>query len=307
MLGGVTANFWRLVIGTILLGLLAHLTGMGLGGAALPVFLVSGLIGFGLGDAAYFHALPHLGPRLTILMVQCLAAPIAALVEWVWLDTSLTGRQMAFGAMTLAGVAVALAPAGRARLLPSRGCGRASEPVPSQSFAFSRQPSTGFVVHGAVKGLFFGLVAAAGQGIGAVLSRKAYSISARTGENMDSISAAYQRIVGGVGVAGVLLAWVWMKQRRRGFVPAAERPDWKKAWPWVAANALAGSVLGVSCYQWALKTSGTGIVLPIVATAPIVILPFSYFMDGEKPSRRSFVGGVIAVAGVIGLTTSTRA
>jgi drug/metabolite transporter (DMT)-like permease len=276
LLGSVEANFWRLGLGAVTLGLLARLAGHGLEGAALPVFLLSGLVGFGIGDSAYFHALPHLGPRLTILMVQCLAAPIAAVVEWIWLGTSLTARQIGFAAMILAGVALALAPEKK-----------------------SGQP----VVHGAASGLFFGFVAAAGQGIGAVLSRKGYSIAAHAGQRLDSITAAYQRIIGGMLVAAGFFAWGRFQKRRSGAKDGPARPGLRKVWPWVVANSMSGCVLGVICYQWALKSSGTGLVLPIVATAPIVIIPFSYAIDGGKPSRRSLAGGIIAVAGVAGLTS----
>jgi len=276
-MGSVAANFWRLVTGAVLLGIWAHLFGAGLGGAALKVFLVSGLVGFGVGDAAYFQALSRLGPRLTILMVQCLAAPIAAVAEWAWLGSAPTGWQMAFGAVILAGVALALAPG------------------PGTKIGMEKRTPAG------AGGIFFGVTAAAGQGLGAVLSRKAFGIARAAGENMDSVTAAYQRILGGLGLVGILILWQWARERRAaaGGAPVVDRG---RAWGWVLANATAGCVLGVSCYQWALKTAGTGIVLPIVATAPIVIIPFSYWLDGEKPSVRSVAGGVIAVAGVAGLT-----
>jgi drug/metabolite transporter (DMT)-like permease len=67
-------------------------------------------------------------------------------------------------------------------------------------------------------------------------------------------------------------------------------------------NAVCGPVIGVSCYQWALATTPSGLVLPIVATTPLVIVPFSYLIEGERPSRRSLVGGAIAVSGAVALT-----
>ncbi len=67
----------------------------------------------------------------------------------------------------------------------------------------------------------------------------------------------------------------------------------------MAANAISGSALGVSCFQWALKTTPTGIVLPIVATTPLVIIPFSRYIEGERPTARSLWGGVVAVIGAV--------
>ena len=42
--------------------------------------------------------------------------------------------------------------------------------------------------------------------------------------------------------------------------------------------------------------------MTILATTPIVVIPFAFLFEGEKPGPRSRFGGVIAVAGAIGLT-----
>jgi drug/metabolite transporter (DMT)-like permease len=80
-------------------------------------------------------------------------------------------------------------------------------------------------------------------------------------------------------------------------LPEAEK--WRRAWPWVLANSFAGQTLGVTCYQWALKTTCSGLVLAIVATTPLVVIPFASIVEGEKIETRSVVGGLIAVAGAI--------
>src|SRR5438093_4572679 len=81
---------------------------------------------------------------------------------------------------------------------------------------------------------------------------------------------------------------------------------WRKAWPWVLLNGLAGPALGVSCFQWALKTTPTGVVLPIVAITPLVIIPFSYHLEGERPTRRSLAGGALAVLAAAALAWVTN-
>jgi drug/metabolite transporter (DMT)-like permease len=70
----------------------------------------------------------------------------------------------------------------------------------------------------------------------------------------------------------------------------------------VLANALAGQTLGVTCMQWALKTTQAGIVTAIIATTPLVLLPMTRIVEGEKIGLRPLIGAVIAVSGVIGLT-----
>jgi drug/metabolite transporter (DMT)-like permease len=144
-------------------------------------------------------------------------------------------------------------------------------------------------------GILFGALAAICQALGAVLSRKAFAMAQHAGENIDGITAAYQRVLGGVLVTAVLL---WIVKRREP-PPGDTGKRWSKAWPWVLLNGLSGPALGVSCYQWALKTAPTGIVLPIVAITPIVIIPFSRYIEGERPTWRSLAGGLVAVSGAV--------
>ncbi len=162
--------------------------------------------------------------------------------------------------------------------------------------------------HQLVWGLGFGLLAAVCQALGAVLSRKAFAMARLAGEDIDGITAAYQRIVGGVAVGALFLLFVKRNSildtliGGTGAASAQPQPDrWHLAWPWVLLNGLAGPALGVSCYQWALKTTPTGVVLPIVAITPLVIIPFSYHLEGERPTIRSLAGGALAVAGAVAL------
>ena len=79
LIGGTEANFWRLASAAVMLGVWAYGFGMGMGGQALPVFVLSGVAGIGIGDVAMFQALPRLGSRLSLLLIECLSAPFGAL------------------------------------------------------------------------------------------------------------------------------------------------------------------------------------------------------------------------------------
>ena len=266
-LGGVTANFWRILLATFVLGLWAHTKGQGTGGAAFSIFLWSGVLGFGLGDVALYQALPRIGSRLSILLVHCLAAPFAAAVEWSWLGTRMSATQMIAGALILFGVALALAPGRHLNV--------------SRRVFWS--------------GVLGGVLAAIGQALGAVVSRQAYRVAAHAGEHVDAVTAAYQRILAGLAIAFVI--WIFVKTRDRKS-PSDIPAGCARVWPWVIINALSGPALGVACYQWALSGHGTGVVLPIVALTPLVIIPFSRYVEGERPRKRSLAGGAIAVIGV---------
>jgi drug/metabolite transporter (DMT)-like permease len=275
LLGGTEANFWRLALATGFLAIWAYTFGQGASGASFPLFLLSGIIGVGA-DVFLFQALPRIGSRLSLLIIQCFSAISAAAVEWLWLGTKLTMTQTAACIIILAGVAVALAPGKHLNESPSR----------------------------LAAGIAFGLLAAFGNGLGAVLSRKAYAVAAAAGQNIDGGTAAYQRLIGGLFVAAVTLLVVKRREilgqatpDAPARVPAMEK--WRRAGPWVLANAFAGQTLGVSCYQWALKTTPTGLVLAIVATAPLVVIPFSRIFESEPIAPRSVIGGAIAVTGAV--------
>ena len=110
MLGSQSANLARQAVALLILGLWAHCFGQGMRGPGLPLFILSGVLGFGLGDITLFEALPRLGAGLTVLIVQCLAVPIGAITEWLWLGTRITPTQMVSAVVILAGVVLAIAP-----------------------------------------------------------------------------------------------------------------------------------------------------------------------------------------------------
>lgn len=276
-LGSVRANVGRLAVAAVILGLFAHTVGNGFASASTGWFLLSGLIGMGIGDLGVYGALPLLGSRLTVLMTQCLAAPIAALGEWWWLGTTLTTTQILWGLLILAGVAVAISPS---KSSPPR--------VKIKPIGFA-----------------LGLLAAAGQGFGALVSRKGVDVATAAGEVAQTatfgLNAAYHRIL-----AGFVFAALWgLALRAANRLPPAPTPPapFKKAFGLTVANGLAGPVLGVGCYQWALATTPSGLVLPIVATAPLISIPIAYWLENDRPTRRAIIGGVVAVAGCIALTT----
>jgi drug/metabolite transporter (DMT)-like permease len=265
-LGSTRANFWRLMVAVLLLGGWAHLIGRGLGGASFGWFFLGGVVGFGIGGIAMFQSLPRLGSNLSTLIVQCGSAVVAAVTEFAWLGTTLRPMQIACAALTLAGVIVALLPRSMPRVAPAEWR----------------------------VGLAWALLSAAGQGVGAVISRKAFAVAAAFQDRIDPGSAAYQRALGGLLVAAIAMVFVsaWRSESPRA-------PG--RAWPWVGGNALTGPVFGVTCYQWALRTTPAGIVQPIVAAAPLLTIPLAAWLEGTRPRATYYIGAVLAVLGVSGL------
>jgi drug/metabolite transporter (DMT)-like permease len=270
-LGSQRANLARQIVALLLLGVWAHLWGQGLNGSTLAIFFISGVVGFGLGDWALFEAFPRIGSGLTVLLCQCLAVPIAAVTEWIWLGTRLSVLQMGASAIILVGITLALIPARNSAV-----------PVGHR-----------------LAGTIFGVIAAAGQGWGAVISRYGFARAHEAGFAVDGITTAYQRIWGGVVSIALLLMLRQLTRRWHSPGAVALRPDWRLGWPWILANAVTGAVLGVSCYQWALKSTPSAIVLPIVATTPLITMAIAAVFEGFRPPPRAVIGAILGVVGVV--------
>ncbi|MDF7800395.1 DMT family transporter [Pontiellaceae bacterium B1224] len=282
-LGENAANFWRLFMAVIALGLLAVWGGIPLGHDAFSWLFLSGIIGFGFGDIGVWFALPRIGSRLTLLMVHCIAAPLSGLAEWWWLGTTITALQIAALVIILAGISLALFP------------DREREHAAKRRY-FS--------------GILFGLLAATGQSIGAVVSRKAFSVLSV--ENFQPLeagvsdyiflgaSSGFVRLAGGILIAGgfwLISRWVTTWQTPPEEVRRKDPMSGKLRN--ILLCAAAGPILGVTCYQWALATTPSVIVQVVVSTSPLVILPLTYFLEHDRLSRHSIVGTLIAVGGVI--------
>src|SRR6516164_7942692 len=113
---------------------------------------------------------------------------------------------------------------------------------------------------------------------GPVLSRKAYALVHAAGQRIDGGNAAFQRVVGGLLIAGLFLLLV-----KRCALQQTNRPGdsatqlisgkWRIIWPWRLLTCLAGQTLVVICMRRALDTTLAGVVLAMIATAPLVVIP----------------------------------
>lgn len=273
LVGALTANVARIWLAVGFLGIFALAHGGALRGAALPIFIFSGVVGYGLGDVPLFAAYPRLGSRLTSLLMQCLSSPFAAALEWLWLGTRPGAAALACGAMILAGVGLAVAPG-------KTVAGEATNPG-----------------HRTV-GLVFGVLAALGQAGGAVISRKAFAVAKAAGDHIDGFTASFQRVLGGVAIISAVFVVTRGFRREQRVEP---RANWRAAWPWIVATALCGATLGVSFFQRALATTPSAVVMPMIALTPLFVVPFAYGLERERPTVRSLLGGAVAVGAAAAL------
>ena len=219
----------------------------------------SGFFGFFLCDICLFKSMLMLGPRLTLLLFS-LSPPIAAIISWLCIGDELSLRHWAAMATTLAGVIWVVLEQ------PS-----SDEPPPAPGHRW--------------RGVCLGVFAAVTSAIGLVFSKAGIG-------DYDAVAATLIRAL--VALPGYfLLITLW---RRWPAMLAASRHV--KAMLILSLGAIVGPFIGVSLNMVALRYAPTGIVATIIATMPVLILPFSILLYHEKVSLRAIGGAVVAVAGV---------
>ena len=269
----ITANLIRLLIATFILGIVTFIVEpRSFHPEASKWLIVSGIVGFGVGDIALFMALSKIGSRLTILINFCTATLVGALSDWVWLGDSIKTETIIFIFCILAGLSIALYP---------------------------KRPGSNNTTSYKI-GVIAAIVAGIGQGIGASISRHASTIADCDNVTIGGMSQAFQRVF--AGFIFLLLIFLIKKITNRREV---KFPTTKKPIPWLFFAALFGPVLGVSCFQASLQTMTSGESMAIVATSPIILIPLALAFEKDKPTMLSILGGIFAVSGVIGMALSS--
>lgn len=303
--GSVPVNLIRLIVAfVILIGL-----SLALHGQALPVdatrpqwayLLASGVLGFFVGDLALFRAFVVLGARLSTLLM-CLAPPIAALTEWLWLGNPITVLQLTGMVVTLAGVAwvVYEKPADQGASRRRNGAvehfeSEARLGSPGTTVLAYEAPAASATDRGGLFrqitpfALFLGITAAAGQGVGLVCTK----IAMTGGPSIDPFAATQIRLIAGiVTFLGLVLATA----RLRDCARALQNPG---AMTLLLAGAVTGPVLGVSMLNKAVELIPSGVAQTITSLVPVLIIPLSVWVQKERVSWKSVFGAVVAVVGV---------
>jgi drug/metabolite transporter (DMT)-like permease len=264
--GSLAVNLIRLVLA---LGLLTAYSAL-VRGQALPTdatahawiwLSISGLVGFTIGDLCLFRAFVVIGARLSMLMMA-LVPLIAALTGWLLLNERLTPLDGVGMALTVSGVAWVVLERERS------GDGGARRASSGPSLA----------------GVLLGLGGAAGQAVGLVLSKLGMG-------SYDAFAATQIRAL--AGVAGFILLFSvigWWPRVRAALSDG-------RAMGGTAVGALFGPFLGVSLSLVAIKHTHTGVAATLMALVPVLIIPASVWIKGERITRRSVGGAAVAVAG----------
>jgi drug/metabolite transporter (DMT)-like permease len=278
--GSLPAHFFRLCGACLVLGVVCQMAApLQVSRPVLQLFLLSGVVGFGLGDAFLFAAYPRLGSRVALLIQFCVSALTGALGDWIWLGRGTPPQAAAAATLILAGMAATLLAKGNT--VQRRG-----------SFSI---------------GLLLGLGSAVCMGMGTVISNQAIHQAAAESLPVPALTQAWLRVSAGVVMAGL----IWLGQLRFFPVtadsPARLNPSFPMKAFWLIGTSLMGPVFGITCYQWALGELGSSaIVLAVAATSAIFILPLARLIERDKPQLLEVGGTLLAVAGIVWLRYQQR-
>ncbi|HEY0511419.1 MAG TPA: DMT family transporter [Thermoanaerobaculia bacterium] len=277
-MGVLPLNLIRLAMA---LGFLS-LAAWGLRGVPLPVdasprawgwLAVSGLVGFVFGDLCLFQAYVLIGPRIASLMMS-LAPLLTALIGWLVLGETLTGRDALGMALTVGGIGWAVLerhpqPPGEAPAEPRSPPHSPPHKRPRASLA----------------GLALGFGGALGQAGGLVLSKLGMG-------SYDAVAATQVRVI--AGIAGYALLLLAVRRWRRVGQAMGDR----RALGFAAVGAFFGPFLGVSLSLFAVRYTVAGVAASIMALQPVLVIPLVVLLHRERVGLGGIAGALVAAAGV---------
>jgi len=268
-IGSLVLNLLRLILGFLFLSTFTLIYR----GYFLPLdataeawfyLLISGLIGFVIGDLCLFQAFVMIGARISMLIMS-LVPPFTALISWVVLGETLTLQNWLGMALTMGGISiVVLKKAERS----------------SRKGMFHR-----LQIGLPLVGVLLALGGAVGQAGGLVLSKFGM-------KQYDAFAASQIRIL--AGIFGFVMIFTLLRRWRDLFLAFTFR----KAMLQMSLGAFFGPFLGVSFSLIAVKYAPAGVAATLMSIVPVLIIAPSALFLKEKVTLKEVIGAVIAVGGV---------
>lgn len=250
---------------------------------AIVAMVGSGLVGYGLGDTMYIHALKLEGLQRTFPITTAIFIGLTVVGGAVFLGESVTWG-LPVGALLIgAGLyAIVVSGGGAGRLQPVAA---PAEPGLAAFAELEDDPPTAVGRLASVRGYLF-MVATGIVWATATL----WLASGR--KDLGAVAAGSLRApAGAVGLIGFALA----TQRKALVAPFRDRRHIGA----IAIAGLAGTAFGSLLYVYAVGAAGAGRTAVLNATAPVMGMPLSVLFLGEKLTRRIVLGTAVCVVGIV--------
>ncbi|MDA8740194.1 DMT family transporter [Rhodobacteraceae bacterium] len=263
-LGGAAYNRLRLTIMAFVMPAVAFFWGgwETVDSSGVVLVILSGLVGFSLGDSAMLMSMQYLGPRRT-QVIYAFNAPMTVVLGIFLLSEVPTIFQVLGILVTFCGIYIAIA------------YGKRKE----QTHAWETDQGKVWI------GVLWGVVGALSQAVGIILLKPALNLGA------DPFIIATMRIMAG----GFFIAVVGYFFPRTHWMPNI---TWRRLL-WTTVAGVVGIIIAAGFFlTYAVKLGNIGIATVLSATTPIMVLPILWFFTKENPSKSAWIGAGLAVIGV---------
>jgi drug/metabolite transporter (DMT)-like permease len=261
--GSLSVNIIRLGIAFALLSIFTFFTrGIGLpidaSGTTWFWLLISGLIGFVIGDLFLFQAYVLIGSRISLLIMSAVP-PITAITGFLLMGERISLLGMVGMFITIGGIALVI-------------------------LSRSADEKKVKLAHPA-KGLLFAFIGALGQAFGLIFSKLGMG-------DYNPFAATQIRII--AAVVGFCIVITVGKRWKEIFASFQDKIAIRN----IAIGSFFGPFLGVSFSLLAVQHTATGIVSTITSISPILIIPASIMIFKEKVLPKEILGALISLIGV---------
>ncbi len=257
----LSLNFWKGIISIVGLIVVVFFMGNQLPNLNHTLWLlISGVIGIGVGDTAFFAALNRMGERGTLLLAETLAPIFTALLAIVWISEWLSVTQWIAIGVILIGVDIVV---------------RVKK---------GRQKN----IHFTFSGFSFAALAAFCQAAGAVIGRDILLSS-----HIDSVMASLVRLIGGLAFIIPIIAFSATK-----LMPQVKlKSEQTKTWKILLIATFIGTFLAMILQMFSFAHAPAGVVQSLFASCIIFSLLIAKF-QGQKIAKTAYWGSIIATLGV---------
>jgi drug/metabolite transporter (DMT)-like permease len=290
-IGSSVVNRTRLVLAAIFL-LIMHLISLG---TLLPqnvtpdrVFWLaaSGIVGLALGDFFLFQAFVVVGPRLAML-IFALSPVLSSILAFIFFGEQLTMLQIVGIVVTMIGIVLVVTEA-RGEEKEKRKPKTDDTVIVIEDDGATPGPESRTLTQSEyLWGLFYAFLAACGQTGGVILSKQGLS------DDFSPISANLIRMT-----AAVVAIWfVTIVNRQAGHTLEQLRKHVSAIWKILVATIL-GPVVGVLLTLYSLQHAPIGVSSTLGSLMPIILIPISFVVFGERITLRGMIATIIAFAGI---------
>lgn len=277
-LGSNSLNHFRLLLATIIIGLLSLLISPQ---QFVELFSrpyqqawfwlgISGILGLTIGDYFGFGMYAILGPRLGSVLTTF--APAAALILGTFLlDEHISILGIIGMLITILGViAISLGKSERV-LIPDHGHGSIS------------------------KGVVFGILAAACQGAGLVLAKKGMLSETEMQLSIHPIHATFIRLL--IGTSSLYALSFFQGKIKEVFKPIKSNKD--EGIKYAVYGTFFGPALGVTLALYAVSFIDASVAQTIFSLVPVGAIVLAFILHRERINSKSLIGVFVAILGVI--------